>query len=109
MKEFADEYKDINANSLLEKWESYVPQFRRFLRDDFGIDAFESDWSDEIGDLLVLLKLMPSKQVGRNVIASESSLNYASKKLLQFLKVQYKQRYTRLMKLSFTKLMFYFR
>lgn len=88
LKEFEDEFKDINANSLLDDWESYAKQFRGILRDDYQIEAFESDWAVEIEDFLVLLKLMPSKQIGRNIIASESTLKNATSKLLQFVKVK---------------------
>lgn len=87
MKEFANEYKEINENALLEKWSSLAPQFRSILLVNYKIKNFETGWSDEIEDMLVLLKLLPSKQVGKHVISSEHTFNGAVDKFLKFMQV----------------------
>lgn len=85
--EFAEEYSTVNANALIEKWETYEHQLREILVINFANVAFETGWSEDIENVLVLLKLLPSKQSGRNVIASNSTFNNAIEKLVQFLPV----------------------
>lgn len=87
MRELADEYKDVNANALLERWDSLALQLRTILKANYKNTTFKTEWSDEIENVLVLLMMMPSKQVGRNVIASEKTFNDSVDKLLQFVKV----------------------
>lgn len=87
LKEFADEYKNLNANALLEKWDLLAPQLRNILQSHYKIKTFINGWADEIESMLVVLKLMPAKQVGRNVVASEHTFNNSMEKLLQFVKV----------------------
>lgn len=85
--EFARAFREINGNALLEKWESFKNQLRGIMVNQFNVQHFKTGWNNNIEDVLVLLKLLPSKQIGRNVISSTSTFNSAIENLIQYMPV----------------------
>lgn len=73
---------------MLDKWDSYAPQFQNILQNQFKQTLFKTGWCDEIEAMLFLLKLLPSVQVGRNLIASNTTFNKAVAKLIDFMPVE---------------------
>lgn len=90
LEEFANEFKNINASAMLEKWEIYAPRLTNILKNGYNQKTFKTEWFSDIEDVLILLKLLPTKQIGRNVIASESTFKKSVGKLIEFLPVNRK-------------------
>lgn len=72
---------------MLEKWDDYAPRLTNILKNEYNQKSFKTEWSAEVEDVLILLKLFPSKQIGRNVIASDLTFKKSIEKMIEFLPV----------------------
>lgn len=84
MKEFELANKTIAGSAFIEKWPTIGPQLRNLLNDHYKVKHFQTDWSEEIEAVLVLLKMFPARQVGRNVIASEATFRKAVEQFIHY-------------------------
>lgn len=66
----------------MDKWPSISIQLRDILANVYNVPDFKTEFPKEIEDLLLLLKLFPTKQYGRNVIASDKTFNISTEHLL---------------------------
>lgn len=78
--------KDENAycNGFLEKWSTQQSQLRSILCTEYMEVNFKTEYDEDIENILVLIKLFPAKQVGRNVIASDSKFKSTVNSLIHF-------------------------
>lgn len=77
------ESSHVDPNGLIDNWNVYADKLLRVLTQNHKKKPFKTRWSAEIEKFLHLIQLFPSKQVGRNVTASSSNFEAASKKLIQ--------------------------
>lgn len=75
---------NVNAYAFLNKWSTISPQIRNILSSHYQKGNFKTDWSEDVENILVLLKMFPSRQVGRNVIASDSNFKKALEEFIHF-------------------------
>lgn len=84
LKEFELAYPNVNASAFLDKWLAISPQIRNILFSHYQKGNFKTDWPADVENILVLLKMFPSRQVGRNVIASDSNFKKALEEFIHF-------------------------
>lgn len=84
LQEFEYANPNIDAAAFINKWPEMWAQFRYILIDHYKVNTFTTDWSEEVENILVLLKMFPSKQVGKNVIASNINFNKSVESFLHF-------------------------
>lgn len=83
--DFKLSHQETNANALLEIWPLYSARLRK-IREHEAKYKFASTWSQDIEDVLCLLKVLPSK--GKSC---EKLFANISKKLISFSVVSYKE------------------
>ncbi|XP_055306986.1 uncharacterized protein LOC129571243 [Sitodiplosis mosellana] len=82
--EFSQANPTVNASVFVNEWPSISQQLRGILANHYKQKTFKTDWSAEIEDVLVVLKLFPTNQVGRNVIASIPNFNKSMNQFIHF-------------------------
>lgn len=73
----------------MNKWSSIAPQLQVILTQHYKVSKFQTDWAEEIENILLLLKMFPSGQLGRNVIASDATFKKAVEQFIQLEPVIY--------------------
>lgn len=86
--DFADAFKDVNTNILVDSWPTIRNDLKQILQQQYKSEAFHTEWPEEINDFLILLKLLPLKNVGKNVLASKDTFVNSVKKLIKFYDVR---------------------
>lgn len=84
LKEFELAYPEISAFALIDKWIVFGPQLRDILTSHYKVKNFKTDWFEDIERILVLLKMFPARQVGRNVIASDTTFKTSVNQFIHF-------------------------
>lgn len=84
LKEFEQANEKVNASALLDKWSNLSYKLRRILMNHYKVNSFQTEWSADIEDFLVLLKMFPSRQIGRNVVATNASFKKSIEQLVCF-------------------------
>lgn len=74
----------VDSGGMIDNWKYYHKQLADVLTVQNKKMPYETDWSPDIQSILLLLQLFPSKQVGRNVIATSSNFNLSVESLLKF-------------------------
>lgn len=74
----------VKASAFLDKWPAIFPQLRNILREHYRERNFKTDWSENVESILVLLKMFPSRQIGRNVIASDATFKKSVEQFIHF-------------------------
>lgn len=82
--EFELAHPTVNASAFLNKWPAIFPQLRNILRVHYREMNFKTDWSEDVENILVLLKMFPSRQIGRNVIASDATFKKSVEQFIHF-------------------------
>lgn len=77
-------YPEISAVALIDKWIVLGPQLRDILTRHYKVKNFKTDWSEDIESILVLLKMFRARQVGRNVIASDTTFKTSVNQFIHF-------------------------
>lgn len=83
LKEFELANPNTIASAFLDDWPRFSEQLRKVLIDHYKQKEVRTDWCSEIENVLVLLKMFPHRQVGRNVIASNPAFLKSIEKLIQ--------------------------
>lgn len=63
LSDYEAQYADLNCNVFLEEWHNYQRKLRDYCNKKFKCKK-HSAWPDEIENVLLLLKLFPSKTRG---------------------------------------------
>lgn len=84
LKEFELANPEINATAFIDKWTMFGPQLRDILTNHYKVQTFTTDWPKDVEDILVLLKMFPARQVGRNVIASDTTFKKSVDQLIHY-------------------------
>lgn len=74
---------NTNASAFLDGWSSFGQQLRGVLMGHYKQKDVCTDWSMEIENVLILLKMFPCRQVGRNVIATDATFIKSIDKLIK--------------------------
>lgn len=84
--EFEEKYKDkgVEPNALIDNWTHYCQQLHHILNVEHKKTPHATEFADDIANFLIFLQMFPSKQIGRNVIATYPNFNKSVEKLLQF-------------------------
>lgn len=82
--EFSLAHPAVKASAFLDMWPSISQQLRGILTNHYKRKKFKTDWCAEIEDILVVLKLFPANQVGRNAVASIPNLNKSINQFIHF-------------------------
>lgn len=84
--EFEEKYKDkgVEPNALIDNWTQYCRQLHHILDVEYKKTPYATEFDDDIENFLIFLQMFPSKQVGRNVIATCPNFKKSVEKLLQF-------------------------
>lgn len=85
MFDFSVRYANIDSNAFLDSWPIYSSRLNDILKNQYASDV-HTMWSADIQDLLILLKLLPARTNGRNLLSVES-FSKATEKLFVFRKV----------------------
>lgn len=80
-------FGDFNVNGLLENWPKYSSKLKNVLDSSDKSSDFATMWSEDIEQVLILLKLLPLVQTGRNTAPKRANFQEATKKLIIFSKV----------------------
>lgn len=83
--DFSLRYKDIDCDAFLDSWPTNNVRLNDILTNQYETSVYTM-WSQDIQDLLILLKLLPAKSNGRNLL-SVQAFNKATEKLFVFRKV----------------------
>lgn len=102
--DFSVRYKEIDCNAFLDTWPTHSVRLNDILKDQYESSIYTM-WTEDIQDLLILLKLLPAKTNGRNLLSVES-FNKATEKLFVFRKVRLHLRITCNAKCFLTKIPF---
>lgn len=86
--DFEERYKDLNSNILTENWHLISGELKGLLERQYKSEAFYTEWSEDVNDFLILLKLFPLKKAGRNVLAPKTTFYNSVKKLINFYEVR---------------------
>lgn len=73
----------INASAFLDSWPRFSEQLRLVFVAHYKQKDICTDWCAEIEEVLLLLKMFPSRRAGRNVIASDAMFMKSIDKLIQ--------------------------
>lgn len=84
LKEFELANEEVNCHAFLEKWPILAPKLWDVLTKHYKQNDFATGWAKDIEDVLVLLKMFPCRQVGRNVIATNKAFETSVKTFIQF-------------------------
>lgn len=84
LKEFELAYPGVNAAAFVDKWPVVATKLRGILTNHYKEKEFRTDWSVEVENVLIILKMFPCPQVGRNVIASNATFEKATEKFIKF-------------------------
>lgn len=68
-------------------WQRISTGLSAVINDQYQSSMFFTNWSKDIEDILVLLKLLPSNRVGKNALANRDTFYKSSEKLVVFLQV----------------------
>lgn len=82
--EFSLANPSVKPTAFLDVWPSFSQQLRGILTNHYKQKTFQTDWCAEIEDVLVVLKLFPANQVGRNAVASIPNLNKSINQFIHF-------------------------
>lgn len=74
---------NTNASAFFDFWPSFGPQLRDVFVNHYKQKQISTDWCREIEDVLVLLKMFPCRQVGRNFIATDAAFMKSIDKLIK--------------------------
>lgn len=74
---------NVTASAFLDDWPRFCVQLRSVLTNHYKQKDIRTDWCLEIENVLVLLKMFPCRQVGRNVIAANATFMKSIDKLIQ--------------------------
>lgn len=83
--DFSHRFSDSDCDAFLGSWPEYRVRLKEILRNQYQA-SIRTTWSEDISDLLILLKLNPARANGRNLLTIES-FNKAIEKLFVFRKV----------------------
>lgn len=84
LKEFELSNEKVNCRAFFEKWPNFSTKLWDILTKHYNQHEFGTDWAKDIEEVLVLLKIFPSRQVGKNVIASDRTFENSVKNFIQF-------------------------
>lgn len=76
----------INSNALCEVWPGMTIKLNEALKKYYPKQAFETVWTEEINDFLILIRLLPFKPGSRSLASPETFQNCV-KRMLLFSKV----------------------
>lgn len=62
----------------------YKEKLWKLFNANYSDKRFKTTWIDEIEDMLLLLRLFPAKQVGRNVVGTIEDFDLSISKMIQF-------------------------
>lgn len=85
--EYSERYRNeagSNENGLSDKWSIYSTKLKDYYSEKVKERHYITRWPDDIEDFLLLLKLLPSKQAGRNIAATVENFNKASEMFITF-------------------------
>lgn len=80
-------FMEHNANNLLNNWALYSKRLNEMLTTVYNSHIY-TQWSKDIQDILILLKLLPAKMDTKKVATLES-FNKAIEKTISFSKGKY--------------------
>lgn len=89
LKEFELMTDSTIASSFSTKWPELSKKLRIILTQTYQQKRFCTDWSLEIENILILLKLFPSCQIGRNIVASSTNFKRSTEKLIKYETVRF--------------------
>lgn len=75
-------FPNAKSGAFLELWPQYEPHLKDILSQDYKL-CVQTVWPRGIENILILLKLLPAKSVGRNA-QNVLSFNKAINKLIVF-------------------------
>lgn len=84
--DFRNRFDTSDHDALVDRWSEMVPVLKNILVDQFKVNLLNF-WCNDICDILTLLRLMPLKNVGRN-LGTVLSFNKAVDKLFVFRQVR---------------------
>lgn len=87
MVDFAEHYAALNSNAFVNIWADFGERLKKVFLNDYNSDVNDIEWSENIANFLILLKLFPCSP-GRNGLASRVAFEKAIKKLIIFSKVK---------------------
>lgn len=76
-----------NPDALVEEWDSIRSILAKILSDHYKINV-HTPWAQDVHEILLLLRLFPLKNMGRN-LGTVASFNRATEKLFLFKKVRF--------------------
>lgn len=82
--EYSEKNRETNENGLFEMWPACRIKLIECFNENRGSHNYVSQWPDDIEEMLIFLKLFPSKQIGRNVLATADNFFKSSAKLITF-------------------------
>lgn len=85
--DFTQRFPHAKHNALVQNWKSISSVLHAHLKDHHKVKLI-TEWCEEIHDILVLLRLLPIKTVGRN-LGTIASFERAVDKLFIFQEVRY--------------------
>lgn len=69
---------------MLQKWSSYSLKLKQYYSEKVKGRHYNTRWSEDVEDFLLLLKLLPSKQAGKSAAATVANFNKASEMFITF-------------------------
>lgn len=68
----------MNADGFLSKWPNVSKEVHTVLS-TYHVTSFETQWCQEIEQILALIKLLPAVATGRNMLSMEAFAKVAEK------------------------------
>lgn len=81
--EYSDTFMKIDADAYIKLWPKYAQQRENIIRTQYAASNFHTQWSQEIHNIFILVKLLPPK-FGRKQVEGRETFNDAIEKLIVF-------------------------
>lgn len=81
--EYSDTFKNVDADVYIKIWPKYAQQLEQLMQKEYTASNFHTQWSEEIHNLFILLKLFPPK-FGRKPAENRETFINSIEKLIVF-------------------------
>lgn len=87
MLDFSQHFSDVDSHAFLDTWSEFAEKLKKVHQQSYKSDI-DTEWSDDIENFLILLKLLPLSSGRKGQLATRLSFQNAIRKLIVFSKVK---------------------